>query len=332
MYHGVTQSVPMLPIRNAVLFPGATSTFTVGRSRSLALLRALEVGDVIGVFTQKDARDVDVDVNDVHRVGALARIRSIDAARSGDLQMVVVEGLGRARLEEISSREPHLAATVVTIADRRLDDRESKMLARSLAQELEGMSAASGVDLDTVDPGAFADRVAAGLDFPLEDKIAVLAEDDVPARLRVLSARIAEAYAKDDAKKERVIHTRVPAVLERELKRLAEGLRVPVSNLVRSVLEDAVAVADQAGERVEDRLKTFADNLGTERGKIKRRVQRDPLKDVFAFQPVKLAQPASCAKCEKVLGRGSSANLGLSDDAGPGKPRVFVCDDCLPKE
>ena len=50
-----------------------------------------------------------------------------------------------------------------------------------------------------------------------------------------------------DAKKERVLHTRVPAVLERELKRFADNLRVPVSNLVRTILEDALSVADAVG-------------------------------------------------------------------------------------
>ena len=57
-------------------------------------------------------------------------------------------------------------------------------------------------------------------------------------------------------KKERVIHTRVPAVLEEELKRFAENLRVPVSNLIRTILEDALAVADQAGHRVERELRS----------------------------------------------------------------------------
>ena len=56
---------------------------------------------------------------------------------------------------------------------------------------------------------------------------------------------------KGRTKKERVIHTRVPALLEEELKRFAEDLRVPVSNLIRTILEDALAAADQAGERVE---------------------------------------------------------------------------------
>lgn len=134
------------------------------------------------------------------------------------------------------------------------------------------------------------------------------------------------------SKKERVLHTRVPAVLERELKRLAETLRVPVSNLVRAMLEDAVAVADAAGENVEERLKTFAKGLGEERDRLKRRVQRDPLADVFAFQPVKLALSAACAKCETKLERGSTAHLGLTDRPRPGAERVFVCDACLPND
>ncbi len=61
-----------------------------------------------------------------------------------------------------------------------------------------------------------------------------------------------------EARKERVLHTRVPAVLERELKRFADNLRVPVSNLVRTILEDAVSVADAATENVEERLKMAA--------------------------------------------------------------------------
>jgi hypothetical protein len=59
---------------------------------------------------------------------------------------------------------------------------------------------------------------------------------------------------------------------------------------------------------------------------------RDPLDGVFAFQPVKLAQPAACAKCKTELRRGESANLGLRDDPRPGGTRVFVCDACVPAD
>lgn len=131
-------------------------------------------------------------------------------------------------------------------------------------------------------------------------------------------------------KKERVLHTRVPAVLERELKRFAENLRVPVSNLVRVILEDAVNAADAAGESVEGRLKRAAQQLGREREKLKKRVLPDHFADVYAFQAVTLAQPAACAKCGRALGRGEHAHLGLTEvSARTQSERIFVCETCL---
>lgn len=139
-----------------------------------------------------------------------------------------------------------------------------------------------------------------------------------------------ESAAGASDKKERVLHTRVPAVLERELKRFAENLRVPVSNLVRVILEDAVNAADAAGESVEGRLKRAAQQLGREREKLKKRVLPDQFADVYAFQPVTLAQPATCARCGRPLGRGEHAHLGLTE--GPPRTpsdRIFVCETCL---
>lgn len=73
-------------------------------------------------------------------------------------------------------------------------------------------------------------------------------------------------------RKERVIHTRVPAPLEEELKRFAEELRIPVSNLIRTILEDALAAADQAGERVERGLRDGAARLADGREHLRRRL------------------------------------------------------------
>jgi hypothetical protein len=138
-------------------------------------------------------------------------------------------------------------------------------------------------------------------------------------------------------RKERVLHTRVPAVLERELKRFADNLRVPVSNLVRTILEDAVTVADAATENVKERLRKAARHLEKEREKIKRRMEHDPLEGVIAFQDVVLAVPAACAKCSKELARGAHAHMGIGETAVQGThpegihPRRFVCTDCLPR-
>jgi hypothetical protein len=131
-----------------------------------------------------------------------------------------------------------------------------------------------------------------------------------------------------EAKKERVLHTRVPAVLERELKRFADNLRIPVSNLVRTILEDALSVADAATENVEERLRRAAEHLEKEREKLKKRMEHDPLDGIVAFQQVTLAVPASCAKCARTMPPGSRANLGIGDGS---EGRVFVCESCGPR-
>lgn len=132
-------------------------------------------------------------------------------------------------------------------------------------------------------------------------------------------------------KKERVLHTRIPAVLEAELKRFADNLRVPVSNLVRTILEDAVSVADAASSNVEAGLKSAAAQLSTERERLRARVRIDPLKGVFAFQEVTLAQSNACARCRVELLPGVRAHLGLTDAPTPGLGRIFVCNECVPR-
>ncbi len=83
-----------------------------------------------------------------------------------------------------------------------------------------------------------------------------------------------KSTANRPATKERVIHTRVPALLEEELKRFAENLRVPVSNLIRTILEDALTVADQVGHGVERELRSGVAQLAHGRQVLHRRFSR----------------------------------------------------------
>jgi hypothetical protein len=132
-----------------------------------------------------------------------------------------------------------------------------------------------------------------------------------------------------DAKKERVLHTRIPAVLEGELKAAAAALRVPVSNLVRTILEDAVAVADRATGHVENSLERAARSVAAERERLRTRVKRlDPLTDVVAYQPLIIAALTHCAKCNTVLEPGEDAALGVTNRVGP---KIFVCKSCMPR-
>jgi len=130
-------------------------------------------------------------------------------------------------------------------------------------------------------------------------------------------------------KKERVLHTRIPAVLEQELKAAAKALRVPVSNLVRTILEDAVTLADKATGHFEDGLSRAVRSVHSERERLRTHIKRpNPLESVVAFQPVVIATARRCAACEAPLEPGANAALGVSDEPGP---KIFVCNDCIPK-
>jgi hypothetical protein len=140
--------------------------------------------------------------------------------------------------------------------------------------------------------------------------------------------------AADAKKKERVIHTRVPAVLEQELKRLADNIRVPVSNLIRTILEDAVDMADRAGRGVESELHRAATVLHSKRESILSRKKdalgkKSPLEGVIGFQPLTLASDARCARCDAAIDEGEDAFMGVGAD--PTSPRVVVCTECVPR-
>lgn len=149
------------------------------------------------------------------------------------------------------------------------------------------------------------------------------------------------ASEQDVSRKERVLHTRVPAVLEVELKRLAEHLRVPVSNVVRAILEDAVDAADVVSRRVEGDIRGWAEKLAAERSRLRSGVQIDgarvakeplaaaALDDVLGYQPLILATSATCAVCGRELVRGAEAFLGIRD-AGAQGPKVVLGRECLP--
>ena len=125
---------------------------------------------------------------------------------------------------------------------------------------------------------------------------------------------------KDDDKKERVLHTRVPERLEAELKERAADLGVSVSNLVRNVLTHAFGLV---GDIVADGAQVARSASGA------RRPAPEPAPrpaEVLGWQPLVLNKNAVCAACNDVLVRGADGAVAITDGAGP---RPIVCPRCL---
>ena len=164
--------LPILPVRDTVLFPGAVLPLTVGRESSLALVNAL-MGDekLLGVVAQLDPRVEDPAAADLHKVGTLAKVHKTVKMPNGNV-VIFLEGLQRIQVTDLISLRPYLRARIEAQPDLHGEqDSELEALQRNaqdlfrdvvshspqLSDDLHG--AASNID----DPGRLADFIAGTL-------------------------------------------------------------------------------------------------------------------------------------------------------------------------
>ena len=104
-------------------------------------------------------------------------------------------------------------------------------------------------------------------------------------------------------RKERVLHTRISQQLAEDIGRMAEDLRVPVSNLVRNVLEEVFSVVETVTDNVGELIEGVMDEAGRARRRAAPAPRQDP-PDVLGWQPLILARAGSCARlCGAALAR-----------------------------
>src|SRR5574340_1321789 len=104
--------LPILPVRDTVLFPGAVLPLTVGRESSLALVNGLQGDDkIMGVVAQLDPRVEDPAAADLHTVGTLARVHKTVKMPNGNM-VIFLEGLERIQIVEVVGLRPYLRARV----------------------------------------------------------------------------------------------------------------------------------------------------------------------------------------------------------------------------
>src|SRR6187200_2430296 len=111
------EELPILPLRDTVLFPNSFMPLAVARESSVRLIdEAIANSKVIGVFTQRDASLDEPHQDDLYPIGTATHIHKMFRLPDGSLRLIV-QGLARIRLEEIVSVRPYLRARVSTAAD-----------------------------------------------------------------------------------------------------------------------------------------------------------------------------------------------------------------------
>ena len=185
--------LPVLPLRNMVVFPQMVVPLTIGRDSSLKLMDHVAAGDkLLVVAAQRNGDQDDPQLQDLFGFGTICRLLRM-VRYPNNTAMAVVQGLSRAKLLEATSREPYLAAHVepkrssveiksevelaALIKQVTLKFQEAASMAPNLPAE------AQQAVINISDPGHLADFVAAQLDVKVEHKQAILESLDIGKRL-----------------------------------------------------------------------------------------------------------------------------------------------------
>lgn len=191
--------LPVLPLRNAVLFPGLALTLPVGRPASVALVKSLKDGDVLAVAVQLE-KHIDQPLRrDLHPIATLARVVKVLPARANTFGLVV-KGERRLRLGELTQMSPFLMADVEGVVESVSHPLEAQALAESLIDKLRSLSDGSSTELlrlltnlDPVsEPGRVADIATGALGLPADKEVEVLLALEVNARLRTAHRVLSE--------------------------------------------------------------------------------------------------------------------------------------------
>jgi len=189
----LSEEMPLLPIRNAVLFPGAVAPFDVGREKSVALVEDIENQSqpIIVIFAQRDPSTDDPGQDELYPVGVAARVLKALKHSSGNYSLIL-QGLVRVRMEHVTTSAPYLKSRVSRLDEPKSEDVETEALSMSLRdiakqviQLMPELPREAGSLIDSIqEPGQLADLVAANLDTPVDEKAALLETLDVKERIR----------------------------------------------------------------------------------------------------------------------------------------------------
>ncbi|WP_233710137.1 endopeptidase La [Pseudomaricurvus albidus] len=189
-----TIELPLLPLRDVVVYPHMVIPLFVGREKSIkALERAMESGKQVLLLAQRNASDDDPGKDDLYSIGTVSNILQLLKLPDGTVK-VLVEGGERARVISIRDEEDYFSAEAEELVSTDIPSAESDALLRSAMTQFEQyvslskkvpsevMTSLSGID----EPGRLADTVAAHMSLDLEQKQEILEMFDIRDRLEHL--------------------------------------------------------------------------------------------------------------------------------------------------
>ncbi len=192
----MTETLPVLPLRDIVVFPQMIVPLFVGRDKSVAALETAMAADKsIFLIAQLDPAEDDPERDALYDIGVVATVLQLLKLPDGTVR-VLVEGKQRARLETLESAENHLVAQIAPIEEDEAEGPEAQALMRSLVEQFESyarqnkkLPAETSTQLGQIESASkLADMVAANLAIKVAEKQALLVEHDIVKRMEMAFA------------------------------------------------------------------------------------------------------------------------------------------------
>ncbi|MEO6844039.1 MAG: LON peptidase substrate-binding domain-containing protein, partial [Ginsengibacter sp.] len=191
----IPAELPLLPLRNTVLFPGVVIPITVGRDKSIkAVNEAYKADKLVGVVSQKDSQVEEPTVSDLVNIGTVAKILKLIKMPDGGTT-VIIQGKKRFKINEITSEDPYFKAKITILADTELkgdNDFEAmvssiKELSGQIIQLSPNMPSEATIILKNIENPAFLIHfVSSNLNSNILEKQKLLEIQDIKERAEVL--------------------------------------------------------------------------------------------------------------------------------------------------
>lgn len=191
----IPEKVPILPLRNTVLFPGVVIPITVGRDKSIRAVKEAHKGSkYVGVLAQLDGKVEEPTENDLHSTGTLARIVKILKMPDGS-NTVIIQGKTRFEVTEIVETEPYLTARVKQIVDIPATDNSEFQATISTLKDLAGriiqispnIPTEAGIVLKNIDnPSFLIHFISSNLNSKVKEKQRILEENNLESRAKLV--------------------------------------------------------------------------------------------------------------------------------------------------
>jgi ATP-dependent Lon protease len=282
--------LPILPLRNTVLFPGVVVPITAGRDKSIELINQTnKEGKIIGVVSQKEEGEEDPGIEDINTIGTVAKILKVLKMPDGNTT-VIIQGKKRFQVAEVITTEPYLTATVRAVEEARpaKDNEEFLVIVETIKEKSLAIikdspnipSDASFAIKNIESPSFLINFVSSNLNISVAEKQKLLQINDLQERaletLRYMNMELQKLSLRKD------IHTKVHNDINKQQREYFLNQQMKT---IQEELGGSTSEAEIEAMRVRGKAKKWNEDTAAHFNKELSKMQRlNPLVAEFSIQ------------------------------------------------